>query len=114
MRDGIYRLVYAGVASSALGVFVVRNGRFHGVGQAGAEYQGDFRFEPARNLYLFEGHGQFPPETEMVTGGTADRDGVTIPIKGEMSSPDPSTRFSLDFAGRAVDVAITYVAPIPG
>ena len=53
MKDGIYRLVYAGINSSALGIFVVRNGEFRGVGEAGAEYCGRVKLEPARNLYIF-------------------------------------------------------------
>ena len=114
MRDGIYRLVYAGISANAFGLFVIRNGEFRGVGQSGAEYEGTIRFEPSRNLFVFDGSACFKPGTQMVIGGTAGDDGLTLPFKGEMSNPDPSTRFSLAFANRAVDVAMDYVSPLPG
>ena len=114
MRDGIYQVVYAGVSSAALGVFVVRNGAFSGVGQMGAEYHGSVRLEPPRNLYIFEGQATFPPNTPTVTGYVTSDGRMTLPIKGELSNPEPSTCFSLTFAGRSVAVAINYVCPIPG
>ena len=114
MRDGIYQLTYAGVSFSALGVFVIRNGKFSGVGQAGALYHGTCMLDPARNLYQMAGTATLKANTSTVTGFlTGDQD-ATFPIKAELSSPDPSTRFSIDFAGRSVDVAATYVCPIPG
>ena len=114
MREGIYQLVYAGATSSAVGVFVLRNGAFSGVGEKGAHYTGNYKFQPARNLYKFEGQVQFPPNTATVTGFVAGDQGSTVKLEGELSTPDPATRFSLDFAGRAVDVSIKYVSPIPG
>jgi len=114
MRDGIYQLIYAGIAGSALGVFVMRNGKFSGIGQMGAQYHGTYVLDPRRNLYHFDGHAIFPPNVPTVTGYVAGEDRIPVPFKGELSNPDPSTRFSLAFAGRPVDVAINYVCPIPG
>ncbi len=114
MRDGIYQITYAGVAYSALGVFVMRNGAFAGMGPTGARYHGTIGFVPQRNLYAMNGTATFKPNTPTVTGFVTGDTDSTFPITAELSSPDPATRCSIDFAGRAVDVAVEYVGPIPG
>jgi hypothetical protein len=114
MREGLYRLCYAGVASAAVGMFAFRNGAFTGVGEQGALYRGTCQRDPARNIYKFSGAVTFRPDTPTVTGFVASPTGSTIPLSGELSEPAPSTRFSLDFAGRAVDVQIEYIGPLPG
>lgn len=114
MREGIYQLTYAGVSYAALGVFVFRNGAFSGIGQAGAQYHGTCLFEPTRNLYVMAGRATFKANTSTVTGFVTGDQDATFAIKAELSSPDPSTRFSIDFAGRAVDVAASYVCALPG
>ena len=112
--EGIYRLVYAGVGYASGGVFVFRNGAFNGVGQLGALYHGTYRFDATRNLYQFEGLAQHPPNLPTTTGYISGDQGATFKIKGELSAPNPSTRFSLDLGGRPVDVAMHFVCPIPG
>jgi hypothetical protein len=114
MREGLYRLTYAGVASSAVGMFAVRNEAFSGVGEMGAYYQGTCVRDPVRNLYAFNGNVTFRPDTPTVTGYVASPAGSTVPLSGELSEPSPATRFSLDFAGRTVDVLVEYVGPLPG
>ena len=114
MREGIYQLHYAGASYTALGVFVFRNGAFSGVGQGGAQYHGTCIFQPARNLYFMEGQATFKPDTLTVTGFLSPSIETSFPIKGELSSPDPSTRFSIDFGSRSVDVAAAFVCPLPG
>ncbi len=114
MRDGIYQLQYAGVSYSALGVFVFRNGQFTGIGPTGAKYDGTCTFEPQRNLYLMQGQAVFKPNTPTVTGFVTSDSEAVFPISGELSSPDPATRFSIVFGGRPVDVAVSYVCPLPG
>jgi hypothetical protein len=114
MRDGLYRLTYAGAASSAVGMFALRNKAFSGVGEKGAFYQGTCVRDPARNLYSFKGSVTFRPDTPTVTGYVASPEGSTIALSGELSEPAPRTRFSLDFAGRTVDVLIEYIGPLPG
>jgi hypothetical protein len=114
MREGLYRLNYAGVTASAVGMFAFRNGAFTGVGELGAYYQGTCLHDPTRNLYKFDGAVTLRPDTPTVTGFLASPTGTTIPLSGELSEPAPTTRFSLDFAGRAVDVLIEYIGPLPG
>lgn len=114
MRDGIYQVNYVGASYGALGVFVIRNGAFNGVGPTGAFYQGTCILDRQRSLFTMQGTVTFKPNTLTVTGYISPDVESTFPIKGELSSPDPSTRFSIDFGGRAVDVAASYVCPIPG
>ncbi len=114
MREGLYRLCYAGAASSAVGVFAFRNNEFSGVGETGAIYHGACVRDPARNLYRFTGSVTFRADTPTVTGFQASPQGSTVPLSGEFSEPAPSTRFSIDFAGRAVDVSMEYICQLPG
>ncbi len=114
MRDGLYRLLYAGAAGAALGVFALRNGAFSGIGEKGAQYHGTYVLDVARKLYTFHGAATFLPNTPTVTGYAAGPDGSVVPFSGECSAPEPRSRFSLAFASRAVDVSIEYVCPIPG
>lgn len=114
MRDGIYQVNYVGASHGALGVFVIRNGIFNGVGPAGAFFEGTCLLDPKRGLYALLGTVTFKPNTLMVTGYISPESESTFPINGELSSPDPATRFSIEFVGRAIDVAASYVCPIPG
>ena len=114
MREGLYRLQYAGATSSAVGLFAIRQEAFTGVGEMGALYQGTCKRDPGRNLNIFQGSVTFRPDTPTVTGFVASPSGSTVLLAGELSDPEPSTRFSIDFAGRAVDVLIEYVGPLPG
>jgi hypothetical protein len=114
MREGLYRLCYAGATSSAVGIFALRNTEFAGVGEMGAIYRGTCVRDPTRNLYKFNGTVTFRPDTPTVTGFQSSPQGSIVPLSGELSEPAPSARFSLDFAGRAVDVLIEYVCPLPG
>ena len=114
MLDGIYQVVYAGTAMEARGVFVLRQGAFTGVGQTGALYKGKYGPDPARGLFQFEGNVDFPPDTILVTGSRAGPNGLSMPFKGESAAPKPDARFSISFGGRAVDLMMSYVGPIPG
>lgn len=115
LRDGIYQMIYSGAAYSARGMFVFRKGSFVGLGQTGAIYEGAYWSDPASQAFDFDGCVRFPPRTELVTGGPVSGDQeLIIPFKGSGRMRDGQANFTLAFNNEPVEVAMTFVSPIPG
>jgi hypothetical protein len=113
LRDGIYRALIAGSAETGSAVYVCRAGKVVGVGYKGADYEGTYSWDDVRKVNTFEIEVTFPPGVQMVTGMVAGAQGATLTVRGEGKTPEPVSRFSLDLAGRAVDVQLSYVRPLP-
>jgi hypothetical protein len=114
MPDGIYRTESGSASYNTRTIIVVHNGAFFGIGEMGAHYRGTFKYDPVRKVHPFDCMVTFPPNTPLVTGGKIGPQGAVMPFQGEVKVQLPRSRFSYLFDGRAIDVALTYVRPLPG
>lgn len=113
VKEGIYRVIFGGVAYETQSIFVLREGRVAGVSFQGTEHEGTYEFDPHRNLVSFDMMATFPGEITLVTGYKIPKSGATVRVTGEAPLADPTSRFSLVVADKAVDVAMTYIRPLP-
>jgi hypothetical protein len=113
MRDGIYLSTYVGGGYQARGTFVLRNGSFTGVGQAGAVYEGVYWSDSKAKRTRFEGAVRFPPGTELVTGPHVGIEGLTVPFKGEAPT-GAETAGEMSIGGEPVRFEMRFISPIPG
>lgn len=114
IRTGIYAARYSGIAYEAQGVFVLRNGAFRGVGQAGAVYEGSYAIDFARGAVRFSGNVRFPAGTVLVTGERAGTEGLTAAFAGVGPPPAEGAHISLQLEGQPVNLVLNYVGPLPG
>lgn len=114
IRGGVYTAKYSGIAYEAQGVFVLRNGAFVGVGQAGAVYEGKYWSDHARGTLRFDGSVRFPPNTALVTGGDTGPNGITAQFRGEGPPPNPQSHVTLQLEGQPVSLVMSFVSAVPG
>jgi hypothetical protein len=112
-RDGFYHATFGGSGGIVRAVFVLESGKLYGQGERGASYEGCYDLDAVRNVFAFTGTVTIPPSVITASGVGTGQQGVTLPFKGESALPDPVARYSLDLAGKAVDVAMRYVSPLP-
>lgn len=68
--------------------------------------------DAVRKLMRFEAAASMPPFFTAVTGLKTDAKPRTVTFKGEATPTPSGARFSIDFAGRAIDVDARYDGPV--
>jgi hypothetical protein len=112
-RSGLYRGTFGGASYVSRAVIAGRSGRFAGSGELGAFYQGTLNYDQARDLCQIDGTAEYLPHTPLVTGSTIGHEGAKIPFHSEGKLVDNVARFSISMAGRAVDIHLELMQPLP-
>ncbi|MGD9785742.1 MAG: helix-turn-helix domain-containing protein [Hyphomicrobiaceae bacterium] len=117
LDEGLYNVEYwpnqakQGESGSALAV--LRNGKILGSDRFGGVFVGSYQFDAAKEVNAVHLRMHVPPEGVLVTGFAAGSDGATVDIVGSFARAAPVTRARAEVAGRAVEVQMTYLGPLP-
>jgi hypothetical protein len=113
LRQGFYAITYA-TMQGAGSVNLRLDGRaLTGITDRATVLEGWCRYNTSRQLVQFELTAVLPPHVVAVTGITIGAEPRRINFKGEAPGLSSGTsRFSIDFAGRAVDVVARYTGPL--
>jgi hypothetical protein len=90
----------------------LEGGRLVGATSRGVRIDGHYGFDQARGTYRFEITAHLPPLFEALTGLRTGMNGRTVQYGGEVALLNEQARFSIDFAGRAIDVLVRRVGPL--
>jgi hypothetical protein len=112
IRDGYYDVTYATVHGEGLARVRFEGGKVTGETDRGTLLEGVCRHDVPRKTLQFEIVATIPPNklsiTGLATGGVSRR----VVFKGETPAGTENPRFSIDFAGRAVDIMARYSGPL--
>jgi hypothetical protein len=112
LADGFYTATYAARDRVAHAMLVFRAGTIVGIDEHGGQYDGTYAFDATRNLTVCDVVLTVADGVRLITGRSFDHSGAKVRLVGEMPTPQPVARFSLDLAGRAVDVALRCIRPL--
>ena len=123
--DGVYKLSYAASEASESGwpelysALAVLNGTtILGSDPHGALLSGELRFDASRNVSALHLRIRVPAAAELVTGACVSREPAEIEIAFDLPVPAagtaPAAVVTVDVAGAPLEVALSYVAPLPG
>jgi hypothetical protein len=85
------------------------NGEISGVTQRGTTIVGRYWFDPLRKTHQYEATAHMPAFFEAITGIVTGANGRAVSYRGEVTPMHGQARFSVDFAGRAIDVLMRRV-----
>jgi hypothetical protein len=88
----------------------LQNGRLEGLTSRGTLLQGRYWYDQARGTFRYDASAHMPPLFEAITGLRTGADGRTVACQGEVTPLHGQARFSIDFAGRALDVLLRRVS----
>jgi len=111
--DGVYDLVLGTWQALAKARLIVRGERVEGITERGTRIVGSCRRDKQTARLVFEVDVHIPPNVETVVGIEAGPEGRTMHIKGELPSEGQERRFSVGLGGRAIDISMRYVGPLP-
>lgn len=110
-RNGAYEIVFGTWKAMGRASVTMTDGRFEGVTDRGTRLTGICKSEPERARFSFEMEVHIPPYVETVTDIVAGPSGRIIATRGEIPGDGEDKRFSIDLAGRAVDISLRYLGP---
>ena len=110
--DGHYELQCANWVASRTAFLVMRDERFTGVTNVGVSLAGTCRYDAVRNLVHFDCTVYLPAWFEALTGLFTESRGRNVAVHGETTPGTMDKRFSIEFAGRAIDIALVYKGPL--
>ena len=113
VRNGFYRVLFGGTAYSAVNIFMLKDGAAVGFSVDGDECSGTYDFDPVRKLVRFDVIATIRPNVTLVTGQIMGTAPMKVRLEGDAPVPDPTSRFTFDLGGRSVDVAMTFLRPLP-
>jgi hypothetical protein len=112
IRDGYYSVTYATLLGEGAANVRIERGVVSGETDRGTALGGTIQFDPSRRMLQFEISATVPAQKVSITGlSTGDRS-RRVMFKGETPAKGDNTRFSIDFAGRAVDIVARYTGPL--
>jgi hypothetical protein len=112
VRDGYYEAFLHTQVGESTARLRLENGMISGRTNRGAELEGTYQLDSARGVVNFSMIGHLPPNFRSVTGLVTGDEGRKIEFRGEASATQIHNRFSLGFAGRAIDIALRYKGPL--
>jgi hypothetical protein len=89
----------------------VDKGRLTGITGFGVPLDGTYAFDPVRKTYAYVMTAHMPAFFEAITGLVTGANGRSVTYRGEATPVDGKIRFSIDFAGKAIDVLLWRVGP---
>jgi transcriptional regulator with XRE-family HTH domain len=115
--EGIYSLSYAAAGedfkTGGDGLAVLRSGRIVGSDRWGGMFEGSYRFDGTSQTNHFHLRMQVPADGELVTGFTGGPEGATLDIVAVLERASPMASATIEIDGRAVDLKLTYLGPLP-
>lgn len=112
LDDGYYDATFGTI----LGVGRVRlrleQGHVSGMTQRGTTLNGIVRFDEVRKLMRFDMAADMPAFFTALTGRATSATGRTARFTGAVNATPGGARFSVDFAGRAVNIEARYGGPL--
>jgi hypothetical protein len=112
MKDGLYEAEFGTTLGMGTAQLTLRDGVVTGRTSNGLPIAGRCSLDPRRNLIVYEMTVEVPPNTDTLSGFSTGDNGRAVMVRGEKAVGAAGNRFSFGFAGRAVDVAMRYVAPL--
>ena len=117
LDEGIYRIAYHGKANGEAetdhALAVLRNGKILGSDRHGGLFTGSYEFEAARDLNIVHLRIEVPPFGTLVNGFAADENGAVFNISCKFERPAPIANTTMHIVGRPIDIALSYVSPLP-
>lgn len=111
-REGYYEGSLATLYGTSRVVLELAGGSMRGLTTRGAEISGTYAYDEARRLLRYELSITLPAHTVSITGHRTAEQTQIVTTSGEASCWQDPARFSLGFAGRAIDVALRYIGPV--
>jgi hypothetical protein len=112
IRDGFYDVKYATMRGAGFARLRFECGTVSGETDRGTLLDGVCRYDSSRKTIQFEIAATVPPNNVSITGLTTGDTSRRVMFKGEAPAGDLNPRFSIDFAGRAVDITARYSGPL--
>jgi hypothetical protein len=112
IRNGYYEVQFATPHGHGSARLRYQDGILQGDTDRGTRLDGLCGVDVARNVIRFEIAAVVAADRVTITGLTTGSEPRRITFRGETPTCAPSARFSIDFAGRAVDVVARYLEPL--
>jgi hypothetical protein len=112
IKNGFYEVEFATPQGRGTAKIRHEDGVLQGETDRGTRLDGLCGEDTTRNAVSFEIAAIVPPKRVTVTGLTTGDEPRRIVFRGELPNCAPSSRFSVDFAGRAVDLVARYLGPL--
>jgi hypothetical protein len=112
IRNGFYDVNYATMRGEGFARLRIQDGVMTGETDRGTLLDGTCRYHSGRKTVEFEITATVRPNKVSITGLTTGDKVRRVMFKGEASVGDATPRFSIDFAGRAVDITARYSGPL--
>jgi transcriptional regulator with XRE-family HTH domain len=117
LDEGIYGLSYkgedAGLVDGGVALAVLRNGKILGSDRGGGVFKGSYWFDPVHETNRVHVRLNVPPEGQLVTGFAAGPEGAALDIVGSFERAAPVSAIDIEIDGRALEVQLTYLGPLP-
>ncbi len=117
LDEGIYRIAYHGKANGEPdndhALAVLRNGKIMGSDRHGGVFTGTYEFDAAREINVVHLRVEVPPFGTLVNGFSAEAHGAAFNITCKFERPAPIAKTSIHIVGRPIDVALSYLGPLP-
>ena len=110
--DGRYAIEYGTWGITRTATITMQNAHFAGCTSIGIALDGWAWHDTVRGLVRYEFTVALPPMFQTLTGLTTGENGRNIRVNGETTPGMVDKRFSIEFAGRAIDIALRYVSPL--
>jgi hypothetical protein len=112
LDDGHYATTYGTLFGTGHVRLRLEGDRVTGTTDRGIPVEGTIQIDVVRKLLQFHMAAHLPAFFTGVTGIATAATGRTVRFKGEASPTREGARFSIDFAGRALDVHARYAGPL--
>lgn len=112
MKSGRYDVTFAVLRQQGKAIVRVEDGLLTGETDRGTQLDGFVGIDEGRQVVRFEIGAVIKPHATSITGVTAGDEPRRIVFRGEAAMTTAAARFSIDFAGRAIDIEARYIGPL--
>lgn len=117
LDEGIYHISYHGKANGEPdndnALAVLRNGKILGSDKHGGVFMGSYEFDTAREINIVHLRIDVPPYGTLVNGFSADEHGAAFNVSCKFERPAPIAKSAIHIVGRPIDIALSYLGPLP-
>jgi hypothetical protein len=108
MTEGYYAATFGTILGFGHIRLKLADNSISGTTARGVPVEGHYIIDDLRGLVRFEAAAHLPPFFTAVTGLSTEAKPRSVKFKGEATPTASGARFSIDFAGRALDVEARY------
>jgi hypothetical protein len=112
VKEGHYDASLHTQIGESKATLTLEKGNISGRTDRGATLEGTYYFDKVRGVVKFTMTSHMPANFRSVTGLVTGDEGRSVVFEGESTPAQIQSRFSLGFAGRAIDVALSYRGPL--